>query len=562
MGAMLPLVVLGSMVVGGILIWLGMLGRRINRNPQCTWCRFDLNGVYPGVVTCPECGAGLKRAKAVRMGVRKRMPVVVAVGGLMVVAPMLAIGAIVYSLISGSALNARKPAWLLMTEARVLGDTHAATVAKELLDRMVTKKMAKEDSERAIALALDIQGDRNRQWSDAWGEIIDRGEVDKVLTDEQRNLYRKQSLEFGLRTREEVVAGDPLPVFLSGKEFRLSPAATMQVSAWVVSVKVNGVECPRRIISSSDYLRYGMGARPYSKFDPVAVLYVGGSRSGWGYAYANGSKESTWVGWTHVLPETVGEGPAVVEVEVVVKPDAYGNFGRVGGLTRMMATENAVPKPGEDGAFALKMSTRLKVGAKDSRTISVQTASSSVDEQLKLRLRPSTVTVRINEYESGGASLMGFQITRGGKTKTYYASVQLDVKDLPAELSHDVYMRLPGKKERLIGQMISDHVVADRGYYSTWSWGQNQDARSLGLSLNEEDMKAAPTKLDLIFKPRGEWVKLAATQRRFYEGTILVKDVPIVIEDYTNGRGGVPRTTVDEKKSEDEKKKEQEEEKR
>ena len=48
---------LGSMLVGAILMILGVRGKRINDHPTCRDCRFDLSGVYPGVVTCPECGA-------------------------------------------------------------------------------------------------------------------------------------------------------------------------------------------------------------------------------------------------------------------------------------------------------------------------------------------------------------------------------------------------------------------------------------------------------------------------------------------------------------------------
>jgi len=553
MGAMLPLVVLGSMVVGGLLIWLGMLGRRINRNPQCTWCRFDLSGVYPGVVTCPECGAGLKRAKAVRMGVRRRMPVVVGLGGVMVVGPMLMIGAVVYSLISGSALNSQKPAWLLMTEARLLGDTHAATVAKELLDRMVTKKASKEDSERAIGLALDIQGDRNRQWSDAWGEIIDRGEVDKVLTDEQRHRYRQQSVRFGLRTRDVLKAGEVLPVFVSGREFRIAPTGTLQYNAWVISVKVNGVECPRRIVKETDYIRYSSAATPWSKFNPVATMFGAGSRSGYGW---NATGAETWVGWSHVLPETVEAGPAVVEAELVVEAKNYGAWGG-NRMAQIFRSGDEIPKPGKNGAFAVKLTARAEVLDKRVAAVTEIGASEGIDAQMQLRLRPSVLSVQVSEYESGGVGVLGLQLSRGGVVKSYYGSFSLDIKDLPAEVAHDVYVRLPGKKERLIGQVVSDAWVADRGAYVYWYSGQNLTGRSLSMTLSEEEMKKPPKTVDVIYKPRGELVSLAATQRVLYGGTVVVKDVPVSVIDQ-RGRGGVVTTT---EKKEEEKKKEEEEEK-
>ncbi|MCU0689567.1 MAG: hypothetical protein MUE97_07505 [Phycisphaerales bacterium] len=107
------LLMLCAVVVLSIaLIALGRRGRRINDHPQCTWCGFDLVGVYPGVVTCPECGAGLARKHGpptVRMGVRVRRPVLIGVGVAGVLLPLLPLGVITVAAVTGASVAKHLP---------------------------------------------------------------------------------------------------------------------------------------------------------------------------------------------------------------------------------------------------------------------------------------------------------------------------------------------------------------------------------------------------------------------------------------------------------------------
>src|SRR5262245_3057212 len=111
-----PAILLAVLLLGVLLTWLGVHGRRINDHPQCRKCGFDLHGVYPAGATCPECGSGLKRRRAVRAGVRqKRTWLVTTGGGLLGVGALLVLAA-VWLMFAGPRLNKYKPALVLMLE--------------------------------------------------------------------------------------------------------------------------------------------------------------------------------------------------------------------------------------------------------------------------------------------------------------------------------------------------------------------------------------------------------------------------------------------------------------
>ncbi len=54
--------------VGLLALAIGLRGRRVGTAAHCRKCRFDLTGVYPEHLICPECGAGLEEPRAIRTG--------------------------------------------------------------------------------------------------------------------------------------------------------------------------------------------------------------------------------------------------------------------------------------------------------------------------------------------------------------------------------------------------------------------------------------------------------------------------------------------------------------
>src|SRR5688500_15525204 len=62
----------GMLVVGVMLIFFGVRGRRVDDHPLCRKCGFDLVALPSGVEKCSECGASLARRRAIRIGNRSR----------------------------------------------------------------------------------------------------------------------------------------------------------------------------------------------------------------------------------------------------------------------------------------------------------------------------------------------------------------------------------------------------------------------------------------------------------------------------------------------------------
>lgn len=59
-------------IVAGVLLRLGLRGRRVGDHPYCAACGFDLFGKPPESNLCNECGADLSRNDAIVVGTRQR----------------------------------------------------------------------------------------------------------------------------------------------------------------------------------------------------------------------------------------------------------------------------------------------------------------------------------------------------------------------------------------------------------------------------------------------------------------------------------------------------------
>src|ERR1043165_4136412 len=165
---------LGAMLLGIALIVVGRRGRRLNDHPVCRTCHFDLNGVYPGGVTCPECGGGLKREGSVRIGARRRMHTLTALGILLVLLPVTPIAVTAYGALTGTDVNKYKPLGLMLWEApHVSAKGPSEAIANELMDRMLKGKLSKQQEERVVEVTLALQKDVSKPWSEAWGALIE-----------------------------------------------------------------------------------------------------------------------------------------------------------------------------------------------------------------------------------------------------------------------------------------------------------------------------------------------------------------------------------------------------
>ena len=197
-----------------ITLW-GMRGRRVDDHPLCRRCGFDLFGRAEGATNCSECGADLRRRRAIRTGHRVRRRRVIAAGTPVLLAAIGWLGVAGWGRAKGVDWNQHKPYWLLEREAAG-ADVAARDVAiAELARRLVDGELPPQREQALEDAALALQADLKRPWAPAWGELLEASRNAGQLSNEQWDRYIAQSVCLSLEARPMVRRGDPLPVRIS-----------------------------------------------------------------------------------------------------------------------------------------------------------------------------------------------------------------------------------------------------------------------------------------------------------------------------------------------------------
>ncbi len=201
------------LLLGAVVMHAGLRGKRINDHPICRKCKFDLIGVYPpestgdggtgvssvqtneGHPRCPECGRDLSRKRAVRNGARRKRPVVITGGALLL---LLAIGVSAawgWGRANSFNWNTVKPVWLLRMEAEGANDGAADAALSELIARASQGNLS-ASAHRALAQrAMEIQSDFDRSWRPLWGNLIEIAHQSKVISDDDFALSLQRSTQ-------------------------------------------------------------------------------------------------------------------------------------------------------------------------------------------------------------------------------------------------------------------------------------------------------------------------------------------------------------------------------
>ncbi|MGD9790120.1 MAG: hypothetical protein AB7Q00_02325 [Phycisphaerales bacterium] len=237
-----------AVLLGVLLIVLGVKGRRINDHPVCRQCHFDLDGVYPEMPTCPECGAGLKREKSVLIGARRKRPLAIVVGVVLALAPLAPIGAVAVALLTGKDVNAYKPLALLLWEARRADAARAPALANELLTRARTNGPGKLDASqyaKAIDTVLAIQSDPTATWIEGWGDLIEQAKIDGVLSAKAEETFIAQASTLKITTRPTTHTGNEqngptIPVRIDLAGTRVASGTSLNLPLTLESASVDG----------------------------------------------------------------------------------------------------------------------------------------------------------------------------------------------------------------------------------------------------------------------------------------------------------------------------------
>jgi hypothetical protein len=243
-------------VAGALLLGLGLRGRRISANPHCRKCRFDLVGLAIDAPDsrCPECGASLREPRAVRAGLRKRRPIVAAVGAAVLLVPIAIVGITLAASVRNN-VHALKPDFWLMIEARSASPAAITPQLGELLARMQVGTLGSSNTTALIERALDVQADHAGGWDTAWGDILDFAAAGGLLSEEQLARNARNAPVWTMQVRPKVVEGDDWVVALALGPSRVgnAPAGRMPL---VFQPQLREIRSGDRVL----YANRGIGA--------------------------------------------------------------------------------------------------------------------------------------------------------------------------------------------------------------------------------------------------------------------------------------------------------------
>ncbi len=252
-----------SVVLGLVMIPVGWRGWRINRHPICTLCRFDLVGLYPQQITCPECGAGLRRRKGVRIGARRRLWPFIGLGVILILAPLAPLGLVLYGAATGADINKHKPLGLLLWEARIASPKAMEAIGSELHLRLRGNRLDEAQRQRLLETTLRIHSDRSRPWDSNWASFLTWMHTSGEMKPEDIAQYCLNAVALEPASRAKVAPGDLLPVEVRFGEERLADRMNVEIRIVVGACYLNGTRLQEA--TEAALLRGGPDPVPYTR---------------------------------------------------------------------------------------------------------------------------------------------------------------------------------------------------------------------------------------------------------------------------------------------------------
>lgn len=530
MPGIVVILLLSAMVVGLALLVGGIRGRKLNNHPVCAWCKFDLEGVYPESITCPECGAGLKRERAVRTGVRRRMPGLILLGALLAAVPLAPIGTIAWALVTGTNIDSYKPLGLLLWEAKHSDTQRLDAIAAEIQARLMGRTVAPSQYQRVVEATLELQGDTSRPWSEAWGDLIERAKLDGVLTQEDEDRFHSQAAVIEVQTRPTAQAGGVIPARLKLKEARVGSSTALTCSVRVKGVAIDGRDAKWDMVTAGADPFFGDS---FFKDGSAASFQLQGKKASRGGIMFFGGAEPTGDLVIKVPEDAV---PGEKSLDLVLQ-NSIGD-GAMGLRAMTLLNGRLKTTSSQTGStVASSASTPVRVVGPNDAVVTPVPADSGTAAALASAMRPESVTI-------GSSMMEGLVITPNGVENAGdgNAHVRFKVKDLPAPVAFDVYCRANGKEWKL-GQIHSGSSAEDssggglRSVFSSMTTitinGKTVTKSSSSSDGNGREVSGAweggdAEKVDLILKPSSDVAARTLDLDTYYSGTVTIHDVPVV----------------------------------
>ena len=512
MNATLFGVLLAVFVTGVTLFLIGRRGRRLNDHPQCRDCGFDLQGVFPASSTCPECGSGLKRPRAVRNGVRKRMPAVAAAGVLIALLPVAPAAVMLYAAVTGTNIAKYTPTGVLLWQTRVSSPEVNKTIANELIDRLTKGVLDKAQSSAVAERALALQADRSSQWDAVWGDVIERINLNGDLSTAQEDRFRQQAVSLSGRTRGTVRPGDALPIIVKCAPGRVGSASQMLAMTYLESATLDG-EAVRKPSTRGGSMFGGMGGS-----GPELYFYLYGAKtnSGWGTTPTQGQEQASSL----IIPKGTRPGLKTLKVTVLSKvSDAQ------------MGWSGERLKSGAPGVSTFTITQQVEVLAEGSDPIKRITPTPQVEKDMRTMLSQTTVNASV--VANSGL----FPIFGGGLSISRSVSAQLSVDSPPAPFAFEVFVRVRGKETRL-GEIASSPTVTSGGGRGYMMMGMGGASPAFYLGAEVANLQRSDKTLDLIFRPSTKVAMATADLAEIYGGEIVLKDFAVTRNEVPGTESG------------------------
>lgn len=307
-------ILLSLIALGVLLLWLGLRGRRLNRNPCCRQCGFDLSGVLPAGVTCTECGAGVKLARFVRIGQRRRMPLLLALGAPLATLPFIPLGLVLFTTLTRTDLARFKPVSLLLWEARTLSESDVRAAGKELLARQRRGELSSRDYAELVRTSLQLQASPG-PWSTEWGEIFQQARLDGRADSEATATFRSNSAVLNWSVPPSAHAGSDVNVQCDIIERR--NASTLEdTEMWV---GIERVTLGDRVLIEDPL----PDAPAYGVTDRISAGPLGPTRFGSTNLFATTSASTVTLQFTLPFDLTPGEYTLTLSTALQGRPDLF-----------------------------------------------------------------------------------------------------------------------------------------------------------------------------------------------------------------------------------------------
>ena len=195
-------------VIAALVLAWAWHGRQIDAHPVCRRCGHSLLGRTRLMLPeCPECGADLSGARAVRIGRRRRRRPVIA-ASLLVIALCTAWVAVSNATQArGFDWAAHKPLGWVVGDADGRDPRARDAALSELARRVRSGELSRPREQALVEQALAYQADWKRPWAPGWGEIVEAAQAMGRLSEEQWMRYKVQSVTFAVGITNERVRG-------------------------------------------------------------------------------------------------------------------------------------------------------------------------------------------------------------------------------------------------------------------------------------------------------------------------------------------------------------------